>query len=170
MKWNFYVEMDSGVSGQPVTSRSDEEMPTVTAPMEIPTVPPPATPPEEYVPEIRVHSNSVGRRCGGQDGDGALRPILRGSCENEGDLQSRQIHKHSLSTCFIPAERGRQIDRYWPDHHCTENPGMQERHLRDDGAVGALCHFQGQVHHFREHRHGDTCNLPGIRVPECTRW
>ena len=41
---------------KPVTSRSDEEMPTVTAPVEIPTVPPPATPPEEYVPEIRVHT------------------------------------------------------------------------------------------------------------------
>ena len=30
---------------------------------------------------------------------------------------------------------------------------MQERHLRDDGVVGASCHFQGQVHHNREHRH-----------------
>ena len=28
--------------------------------MEIPTVPPLAPPPEEYVPEIRVHSNSGG--------------------------------------------------------------------------------------------------------------
>ena len=38
----------------------DEGMPTATAPMEIPTVTPPAPPPEEYVPEIRVHSNSGG--------------------------------------------------------------------------------------------------------------
>ena len=60
MKWNFEVEMDSEVSGPPVTSRPDEDMPTATAPMEIPTVPPPAPPPEEYVPEIRVHSNSGG--------------------------------------------------------------------------------------------------------------
>ena len=30
-KWNFDVEMDSGVSGPPVTSRPAEEMPTVTA-------------------------------------------------------------------------------------------------------------------------------------------
>ena len=43
-----------------MTSRPDEEMPTVTAREEIPTVPPPAPPPEEYVPEIRVHSNSGG--------------------------------------------------------------------------------------------------------------
>ena len=43
------------------------------------------------------------------------------------------------------AERGRQTDRYWPDHHCTDT-GMQERHLRDDGVAGALCHFQGPVH------------------------
>ena len=59
-KWNFDVETDSGVSGPPLTSRLDEGMPTATAPMEIPTVPPPATPPEEYVPEIRGHSNSGG--------------------------------------------------------------------------------------------------------------
>ena len=44
--------------------------------MEIPTVPPPAPPPEEHVPEIRGRSIS---------GDGDLRPILCGSCENERD-------------------------------------------------------------------------------------
>ena len=57
-KWNFNVEMDSGTSGPPVASRLDEGMPTTMAPMEIPTVLPPAPPPEEHVPEIRVHSNS----------------------------------------------------------------------------------------------------------------
>ena len=40
--------------------RRDEGMPTATAPMEIPTVPPPAPPPEERVSEMRVHSNSGG--------------------------------------------------------------------------------------------------------------
>ena len=30
----------------------------------------------------------------------------------------------------------------------------------------ALCHFRGQVHHVREHRHSDSCNLPGIRATE----
>ena len=59
-KWNFDVEMDSGVSGPPVTSRPDEGMPTATAPMESPTVLPTAPPPEEHVPEIRGHSNSGG--------------------------------------------------------------------------------------------------------------
>ena len=59
-KWNFDVEMDSGIPGLQMTSRPDEEMPTVTAREEIPTVPPPAPPPEEYVPEIRVQSNSGG--------------------------------------------------------------------------------------------------------------
>ena len=39
-KFNFDVEMDSGISGPPVTSRRDEGMPRATAPMEIPTVPP----------------------------------------------------------------------------------------------------------------------------------
>ena len=61
-KWNFDVEMDSGVSGPPVTSRPDEEMPTATAREEIPTVPPRALPPEEHVPEIRgqgVHAKAL---------------------------------------------------------------------------------------------------------------
>ena len=35
-------------------------MPTATAREEIPTVPPPAPPPEEHVPEIRGHNNSGG--------------------------------------------------------------------------------------------------------------
>ena len=55
-KWNFDVEMDSGVPGPPVTSRPDEGMPTATARVEIPTVPPPAPPPVEHVPEMRGHS------------------------------------------------------------------------------------------------------------------
>ena len=59
-KWNFDAEMDSGIPGPTLESRRDEGMPTATAPMEIPTVPPPALPPEEHVPEIRVHSNSGG--------------------------------------------------------------------------------------------------------------
>ena len=43
-KWIFDVEMDSGISGPPVTLRPDEGMPTATVPGEIPTVPPPAPP------------------------------------------------------------------------------------------------------------------------------
>ena len=53
--------------------------------------------------------------------DGDLRPILHGSCENEGDWEGRSVHKHSRSTYSRPAERGRQIDRYWPEHHWTKN-------------------------------------------------
>ena len=52
-KWNFDVETDSGISGPLVTSRPDEEMPTATARGKIPTVPPPAPPPEEHVHEMR---------------------------------------------------------------------------------------------------------------------
>ena len=60
-KWNFDVEMDSGISGPPVASRTDEGVPTATAPMEIPTVPP-APPPEEHVHEMRgqgVHAKAL---------------------------------------------------------------------------------------------------------------
>ena len=42
--------------------------------------------------------------CGGQDEDGDLRPILRGSCENEGDWQGRPFHEHSWSAFSRPAE------------------------------------------------------------------
>ena len=48
-KWNFDVEMDSGLSGPTLASRPDEGMPTATAQEEIPTVPPP----DSHVPEIR---------------------------------------------------------------------------------------------------------------------
>ena len=59
-KWNFDVEMDSGVPGPTLEPRRDEGMPTATGSMEIPTVPPPARPPEEHIHEIRVHSNRGG--------------------------------------------------------------------------------------------------------------
>ena len=61
--------------------------------------------------------------------------------------------------CSRLAERGRQIDRYWPDHHCTEVTGTQERHRRNDCIVVKTCNFRGQVHHYCEHRLGDSCNL-----------
>ena len=110
------------------------------------------------------------RRCGGQDGDGDLRPLLHEFCENESDWHSRPFFKHSQSAYSKAAERGRQIDRYWPDHHYTEVTGTQERHQRDDGIVEKTCHFRGHVHHYCEHRPGDSRNLPGIRAPKCTRW
>ena len=54
------MEMDSGIFGPHATSRPDEGMPTATAPREIPTVPPPAPPPEDHVLEVRFHSISEG--------------------------------------------------------------------------------------------------------------
>ena len=59
-KWNFDVEMGSGIPGPTLEPRRDGGMPAATAPMAIPTVFPPAPPPEEHVPEMRVHSNSGG--------------------------------------------------------------------------------------------------------------
>ena len=56
------MEMDSGMSGPLATSRPDEGMPTATARGEIPTVPPPALPPEEHVLEMRgqgVHAKAL---------------------------------------------------------------------------------------------------------------
>ena len=163
-KWNFDVEMDSGIPGPTLEPRRDEGMPTATAPMEIPTVPSTCT----SARKTRIRDASSQQR-GGQDEDGDLRPILHESCENEGDWQSRPLLKHSRSVYSKAAERGRQIDRYWPDHHYTEVTGTQERHQRNDGIVEKTCHFRGQVHHYCGHHLGDSCNLPGIRVPKCTR-
>ena len=59
-KWNFDVEMDSGIPGPTLEPRRDEEMPTGAAPMEIPTVSPPAPPPERHAFEMQVHSHSGG--------------------------------------------------------------------------------------------------------------
>ena len=61
-KWNFDVEMDSGIPRPTLEPRRDEGMPTGAAPMEFPTVPPPAPPPEEQVPEMRgqgVHAKAL---------------------------------------------------------------------------------------------------------------
>ena len=91
-KCYFDVEMDSGMSGPPVNSRPAAEMPTATAREEIPTVPPPAPPPEEHVPEIRVHSNSGGSDVAPKMEMVIYDPSRRGSCENEGDWQSRPLH------------------------------------------------------------------------------
>ena len=61
-RWSFDVNMDSGMSGPPVASRPDEGMSTATTQGEIPTIPPPAPPPEEHVPEMRgqgVHAKAL---------------------------------------------------------------------------------------------------------------
>ena len=169
-KWNFDVEMDSGIPGPTLEPRRDEGLPTATAPTEIPTVPPPAPPPEEHVPEMRVHSNS-----GGGDVAAKMKMVICGSCYADPTKtkvigkKSRPLYKHSRRAYSKTGERGRQIDRYWPDHHYTEVTGVQERHQRNDGIVETTCHF-GQVHHYCEHRLGDSRDLLGIRVPRCTRW
>ena len=101
-------------------------MPTTTTPMEIPTTPPPAPAPEEHVQQ---HSPSW-----------PPHRLLRCCCELESHPSyadpSNRKNEHSRSTCSVPAERGRWIDRYCANHHCTENTRTQEWHLLDDGIVG----------------------------------
>ena len=126
-KWNFDVEMDSGIPGPTLEPRRDEGMPTATAPMEIPTV-----------PEIRVYSNSGGGDMAAKTGMVICGPSYMHPAKNESEWQSRPLYKHSRSAYSKAAERGRQIDRYWPDHHHTKVTGTQERHQRDDGIVETL--------------------------------
>ena len=54
------MELDSEIPKPILELRRDEGMPTATVPMEIPTVPPLASPPEEHVFEMQVRSNSGG--------------------------------------------------------------------------------------------------------------
>ena len=61
-KWNFGVENGLWNIWPPMTSGPDEGMSTATTQVEIPTVPPPAPPPEEHVPEMRaqgVHAKAL---------------------------------------------------------------------------------------------------------------
>ena len=147
-----------------MTSRPDEEMPTATAPMEIPTVPPPAPPPEEYVPEIRVHSNSGG-------GDVAAKTEMVIYDPSYADLaKTKVIGKVVRYTNILEApipDLLNEDDKLIDTGQIIIAQKLQER--KNDGIVGALCHFRGQVHHFREHRLSDSCNLPGIRIPKCAR-
>ena len=165
-KWNFDVEMDSGIPGPTLEPRRDEGMPTAAAPMEIPTVPPPAPPPEKHEFETQVHNNS-----GGGDVAAKTRMVI---CDPPymNPAKTKVIGKvvRYTNTHETPIPELLNIDRYWPDHHYTEVTGTQERHQRNDGIVETTCHFRGQVHHYCEHHLGDSCNLPGIRVPKCTRW
>ena len=165
-KWNFDVENFSGVSGPLFTSRPDEGMPTATAPTEIPTVPPPAPPPEEHVPEIRGHSTSGGGDVAAKAEMVICDPSYADRAKTKAiDKVVRYTHILGAPVSYLLNEDDKLIDS-GQIIIGQKTTGTQERHLRDDGIVGALCHFQGRVHH----RHGDRCNLPGIRVPKCTRW
>ena len=59
----------------------NEGMPTATAPMEIPIVPPPAPPPEEHVPEMRKHLGSglSGQKSADLPDARHARPLVQGS-------------------------------------------------------------------------------------------
>ena len=109
-KWNFDVVMDSGIPGPTLEPRRDEGIPTATALMEIPTVPPPAPPPEEYIPEIRAHSNS-----GGGDVAANMKMVIRDpSCADPAKtkLIGRVVrYTNSLGAPFsyLPNEDGKLI-------------------------------------------------------------
>ena len=85
-----------------MTSRPDEGMPTATAQGEIPTVPPHAPPPEEYVPEIRGHSIS-----GGGDVAAKMKMVICGSSYADPTktkvidsvVRSINILEHLFHTC-----------------------------------------------------------------------
>ena len=110
-KWNFDVGMDSGIPEPNLEPRRDVRMPTTTAPMEIPTVSPPALPPEEYVPEIVVHSNS-----GGGDVAAKMKMVICGSSYADPtktkviDRVVRYTNILGAPISYLPNEDGELID------------------------------------------------------------
>ena len=122
-KCNFDVEMDSGIPGPTLEPRRDEGMPTGAAPMEIPAVPPPALLPEENKLEIRDLSNS-----GGGDVAVKMQMMICGSSYAD-PTKTKVIDRVVRYTNIlgILAERGLQIDRYWPDHYRKELTGTQKQ-------------------------------------------
>ena len=163
--------MDSGKPGPTLEPRRDEGMSTATAPMEIHTVPPPAPPPEEHVPEIRVHSNSGG-------GDVAAKMEMVTYDPSYADLaKTKVIGKVVRYTNILEAPI--------PEHL------NEDGKLIDTGQIIIAQKLQGLKNDINvtmvlwghcvtsEDRYitivstvmvtAATC-LPGIRVPKCTRW
>ena len=160
-KWNFDVEMDSGVPGPTLEPRRDEGMPTATVPSEIPTVPPPAPPSEEHVPEMRVHSNSGGGDvaakteimiCDPSYWDPAKTKVI-GKVVRYTNILEEPIPKllneddKLIDTGQIIIPQKLQVLKN--DINATMVSWGQ--HQRNDGIVGTTCHFRGQVHHYGEH-------------------
>ena len=122
--------MDSGTrSNSGTTSRRENA--DSNGPMEIPTVPPPAPPPEEHVPEIRGHSNS-----GGGDVAAKMKMVICGSSYSDPTKTKVIDWEHLFHTCRSILARSSLHRHYWNARTI----------LRDDGIVGALCHFQGGEH------------------------
>ena len=163
------MEMDSGISGPQVTSRPDEGMPTATAPMEIPTVPPPAPPPEEHVPEMRGHSNSGG-------GDVAAKTEMVICDPSYADpAKTKAIDKVVSYTnipgapvSYLPNEDGNLIDT----GQIIIAQKLQECKNDIDVTMVSWGHCvtsKGQVRHFREHRHGELERCLFVRESNETR-
>ena len=123
--------MDSGIPGPTLEPRRDEGMSTGAAPMEIPTVPPPAPPPERHAFEMQVHSNSGGGDVAAKTKMVICDPSYMNPVKMKAIGKVVRCTNNSRNACSKAAERGRQIDRYWPDHHCTEVTGTQLGHQRD---------------------------------------
>ena len=168
-KWNFDVEVDSGIPGPQVTSRPDEGMPTVTAREEIPTVPPPAPPPEEHVPEIRGHSISGG-------GDVAAKTEMVICDPSYTDpAKTKVIGKVVRYTNILeapipdpPNEDGKVIDT-------GQIIIAQKLQERENDIYVTMVSWEHCV--TSKDRYitfvstvTDRCNFPGIRVPKHTRW
>ena len=116
-KWNFDVEMDPGMPGRTLQPRRDEGMPTATAPIEIPTVPP-----EGQVPEMRgqgVHAKTLRIRAfrsgtGRSPGCQACDTPVQGS-HTPVNAESLEIQTHDRWTQVraqqIPTRRDQFCDR-----------------------------------------------------------
>ena len=107
------------------------------------------------VPDMRVHSNSGG-------GDVAAKT---------GMVIGKVVRYRNILEAPVPDllnEDGKVIDT--GQIIITQKLQGLANDINVTMVSWEQCHFQGQVHHYCEHRPGDSCNLLGFRVPKCTRW
>ena len=141
-------------------------MPTAAAPMEIPTVPPPAPSTERHVFEMQVHSN-----CGGEDVAAKTRRMAICDPSYMNPAKTKVIGKvirytntHETPIPELLNEDGKSIDT-------GQIIITQKLQVCKDDINASMVSWRKRVTSADKHiTIVISCNLPGIRVPKCTRW
>ena len=130
-----------------MNSRPDEGMPTATAPGEIPTVPPPAPPPEEHIPEIRgqgVHATALRIRASwSKIGSTPGCP----ACESPGPGKSHTRECKTYLRCLGREPQnsisgGGETRNCWRSGHTTAGPEFEFNRSQPEEIKNNLCDRQ----------------------------
>ena len=163
------METDSGIPGLTLEPRRDEGMPTATAPMEIPTVPPPAPPPEEHVPEMRVHSNSGGGDVAAKTKRVICNPSYMNPAKTK--VNGKVVCYTNILEAPIPkllTEDGKLIDTR--QIIITQKLQVLKNDINATMVSWGQCVTSEDRYIAMVSSPGDSSNLLGIREPKCTRW